>query len=169
VVLEVVGGGNHLILSPLLGQACSSLKEGELGKLDPQGDTLITRETLKVVCVEAGIVQKGLRLLIEGRDPRNFRNGFLAIRPPCTFVCKPPLGAICHYWLFKSCWDSTHLFNRLLSPSAHHHCAGHPGGFCPFNQTSLAMKTALEANKSVLLFDIDGHHGNGERFYCQPQ
>jgi acetoin utilization deacetylase AcuC-like enzyme len=55
----------------------------------------------------------------------------------------------------------------LVRPPGHHAFADHGHGFCLFNNVSIAARQWARQGKKVLIFDFDGHHGDGtqEIFY----
>ncbi len=49
----------------------------------------------------------------------------------------------------------------LCRPPGHHAYANYGSGFCLFNNVAIATKNLLSRNKKVLIFDFDGHFGDG--------
>lgn len=49
----------------------------------------------------------------------------------------------------------------IVRPPGHHAYAGHASGFCLFNNVSIAAKMLAGEGKRILIFDFDGHLGDG--------
>lgn len=49
----------------------------------------------------------------------------------------------------------------LMRPPGHHAYADKASGFCLFNSIAVAAQKQVEAGKKVLIFDFDGHLGDG--------
>ncbi len=49
----------------------------------------------------------------------------------------------------------------LIRPPGHHAFRGKAGGFCIFNNIAIAAEKLVEEGKKVLVFDFDGHFGDG--------
>ncbi|MCM8764752.1 MAG: histone deacetylase [Candidatus Omnitrophica bacterium] len=49
----------------------------------------------------------------------------------------------------------------LIRPPGHHAGRDFLGGFCYFNNISVAVNYCLKSVKKVAILDLDGHHGNG--------
>ena len=63
----------------------------------------------------------------------------------------------------------------LMRPPGHHAYEDHGSGFCLFNNVAIAAKNLSNQGKKVLIFDFDGHQGDGTAaifghdpnvFYC---
>lgn len=59
----------------------------------------------------------------------------------------------------------------LVRPPGHHAYPHHASGFCLFNNVAIATQRLVEQGKKVLIFDFDGHLGDGtsEIFYPSDQ
>ena len=59
----------------------------------------------------------------------------------------------------------------LVRPPGHHAYPHHASGFCLFNNVSIAAQLLAERGKKVLIFDFDGHLGDGtsEIFYSSDK
>lgn len=59
----------------------------------------------------------------------------------------------------------------VVRPPGHHAYPDHGSGFCLFNNIAIAAKKLVNEGKRVLIFDIDGHLGDGteEIFYDSSQ
>lgn len=55
----------------------------------------------------------------------------------------------------------------IVRPPGHHAYPHHSSGFCLFNNVAIAAQNLVEQGKKVLIFDFDGHLGDGtsEIFY----
>lgn len=53
----------------------------------------------------------------------------------------------------------------LIRPPGHHARPDHSGGFCIFNNIAIAVQRKVNEGRRVLLFDFDGHHGDGSSHY----
>jgi len=49
----------------------------------------------------------------------------------------------------------------LVRPPGHHAYPDHSSGFCIFNNVAIAVKKLVDEGKRVLIFDFDGHLGDG--------
>lgn len=49
----------------------------------------------------------------------------------------------------------------LVRPPGHHAYPDHSSGFCLFNNVAIAVKQLVKEGKRVLIFDFDGHLGDG--------
>jgi len=49
----------------------------------------------------------------------------------------------------------------LMRPPGHHSYADKASGFCLFNSIAVATQKQVDAGKKVLIFDFDGHFGDG--------
>ncbi len=49
----------------------------------------------------------------------------------------------------------------ITRPPGHHAAAGRASGFCLFNNIAIAARKLANAGKRVLVFDFDGHRGDG--------
>lgn len=49
----------------------------------------------------------------------------------------------------------------LVRPPGHHAFASFGSGFCLFNNIAIAVQKLVNEGKRVLIFDFDGHYGNG--------
>ena len=49
----------------------------------------------------------------------------------------------------------------LMRPPGHHSYANKASGFCLFNSMAVAAQKQVDAGKKVLIFDFDGHFGDG--------
>ena len=49
----------------------------------------------------------------------------------------------------------------LGRPPGHHATANRSMGFCLFNNIAIASQNLINNGKKVLIYDMDGHHGNG--------
>lgn len=49
----------------------------------------------------------------------------------------------------------------LVRPPGHHSHPDHSSGFCIFNNIAIAAKRLVDEGKKVLIFDFDGHLGDG--------
>lgn len=52
----------------------------------------------------------------------------------------------------------------LVRPPGHHSYPDHSSGFCLFNSIAIAAKKLANEGKKVLIFDFDGHLGDGTSF-----
>jgi acetoin utilization deacetylase AcuC-like enzyme len=59
----------------------------------------------------------------------------------------------------------------LIRPPGHHAYAEKAGGFCLFNSVAVAAQKLAQEGKKVLIFDFDGHQGDGtaDIFYHSDQ
>jgi acetoin utilization deacetylase AcuC-like enzyme len=59
----------------------------------------------------------------------------------------------------------------LVRPPGHHAYANHGSGFCLFNNVAIATQQLVNEGKRVLIFDFDGHLGDGtsDIFYKTDQ
>lgn len=59
----------------------------------------------------------------------------------------------------------------LVRPPGHHAYADHGSGFCLFNNVAIATQKLVAEGKRVLIFDFDGHYGDGtaDTFYQSDQ
>jgi acetoin utilization deacetylase AcuC-like enzyme len=66
--------------------------------------------------------------------------------------------------------SQTHDF-ALVRPPGHHAYPNHSSGFCLFNNIAIATQRLVNEGKRVLLFDFDGHLGDGTSriFYYTDQ
>ncbi len=54
----------------------------------------------------------------------------------------------------------------VVRPPGHHAYPDHAGGFCLFNNIAIAAQELVRQGKKVLIFDFDGHLGDGtERYF----
>lgn len=56
--------------------------------------------------------------------------------------------------------QNKHVF-VLTRPPGHHAERDRPGGFCIFNNVAILSKVAVDDGLSVVILDLDYHHGNG--------
>ena len=49
----------------------------------------------------------------------------------------------------------------LGRPPGHHASKSRAMGFCLFNNVAIAVQNSVNEGKKVLIYDMDGHHGNG--------
>lgn len=59
----------------------------------------------------------------------------------------------------------------IVRPPGHHACPDHASGFCLFNNIAIAAQLLVNEGKKVLIFDFDGHLGDGtmKAFYDSSQ
>lgn len=59
----------------------------------------------------------------------------------------------------------------VVRPPGHHAKRDSAAGFCLFNNIAIAVQKLVNEGKRVLIFDFDGHHGDGTQaiFYDSPK
>lgn len=96
--------------------------------------------------------------LIEGIKNLNFFDADTPLLPEIFAYARLSVGAAIMAMELSLKGEPTF---SLLRPPGHHAGKNFLGGFCYFNNLSVAVQKAILLGKKVAILDIDCHHGNG--------